>query len=247
MASQDWEEMVEQAVETKYWADYATEGVSPKDFKGWQWVCDLSGVTLTPGDLMYDPITPTVQPQTLAYGRWTNETEVEDTQTLTVSKTTTASFSWSVTETIKIKSAQKVSCGLPGIAGGSIDLSEELDVGSAQTTTATQQQSWNESYEVPIPPQSTVVTQVSIQSASYTTPFQVTFSFSGTIIAGMVQGDAKATNTYDVSDVLSPDQLNQTASGTFTGVQGIDYSVTTNQYPPGGGPTESELDANLVE
>lgn len=242
----DWQDMVEEAAKQRYWADYAAQNVYPDDFKGWTWRCDLSGVTLAPGNMTYDPIDPETQPMTLAYGRWTNETQVSDTQTLTVEKSITASFSWTVTETLKVTSTQKFTCGAPAIAGGSITVSEELDLGSTQTQTTTQEQSWSESYQVPIPAQSTVVTQVSIQSASYTTPFTVTFSLSGTVVAGMVQGDDSAQQTYDITDLLAPDQYNQTASGTFTGVQGIDYSVTTNQYPPGGGPTDDELTANLV-
>ena len=32
---QDWQDMVDEAVRAKYWADDAREGVTPSDFKGW--------------------------------------------------------------------------------------------------------------------------------------------------------------------------------------------------------------------
>lgn len=187
---------------------------------------------------------------------YSNRSQVEQSNVFQYTATTQQSFTWSVTESLSIGVEVSASAGVPGVAGFSEKLSVTLSLSSTQSQTQTKTQSWSVNTTVRVPPQSTVNTQMVIDTQSYDIKFNANVLLSG-YVAGWFDNPIDLNNRagndkhhlwfVPIQNVFSlliahklidPTGYQVTnggvlakAQGVFTGSQGVQVSVSTTQVP----------------
>lgn len=187
-------------------------------------------------DLSYQDLDVRNQrPISLQSSLFTNGTSVQDQQTFSVDKTTSDSFTWSITEGIEVGSEFEVKVPFIGDAKSSI----KLNFSSTQGQTTSVERRWSYSAQIPVPPHSKIETIFSVLEGNVDTPFTATFQVRGYMrvefdvsspggkpdwrycegeIANMIR------DGYCVSD---PKTFECSTTGVFTGVAATTYVVET--------------------
>jgi hypothetical protein len=103
-------------------------------------------------DISYD--TPTVVPTGEAFGgkqTLINNSDQQQTQTFSWSNTTSAEFTYSFTEALKVGVKVSGEAGVPLVASGKIEASVELDLSSTQSQTSRKTQEWKLDQPIKVP------------------------------------------------------------------------------------------------
>ncbi len=174
-------------------------------------------------------------PVSLQSSIFTNDTSVQDEQTFSVDKTTSDSFTWSLTEGIEVGAEFEVSIPFIGDAKTSV----KLNFSSTQSQTTSVERHWGYSALIPVPPYSKVETTFSVLEGQINTPFTATFQIRGFIkISFDVSNPGeKADWRYcegEISQMLqggycisNPATFECSTSGIFKGVAATTYIVHT--------------------
>lgn len=190
-----------------------------------------------------DPITTdgdlVVPSQTLI-----NATDIQQTQSFSWTKSTTDTFSWSLTEALKVGVTVSGSAGVPLVAEGKVSATVELNLSSTQTTTESATQTWTVNQPVLVPPHTWVKCQSMISTNSDSIAFFATAQVQGYVaiwfqdkvnghwlwfypIGGVLQDVISNkiidTTGYGVLDYLT---IAASVSGTCTGAFGV--NIVTN-------------------
>jgi hypothetical protein len=137
---------------------------------------DKFDVQLSLLSMLYDDLDVKGQhPIAVQRSIFTNETDVQDSQTFTVDKTTTDSFTWSLTEALKISTKFKVQIPFVGDSESSV----ELSFSSTQSQTTSVARHWGYSAQIPVPPHSQIETTFSVLEGKISTPFTARFQVRG--------------------------------------------------------------------
>ncbi|MCG8642390.1 MAG: ETX/MTX2 family pore-forming toxin [Desulfobacterales bacterium] len=196
------------------------------------------------GNTVYGTQKPLDTPGFVYSQTYTNKTEEEQGNTFTRNESTTATFTWSLTEGIKVGLKVTGSVGLPLVAEGKVEASTEINFSSTQTKTETKTQAWSVSQPVRVPAYTEVDAELSIEQKKYDIDFT-----SDIIIGGWVAiwnndkinlGNGKHwLYFFPVSKVLHDkphrgytvrgNRVVFKAKGTFKGVQGIGTRVKLSQ------------------
>ena len=175
-----------------------------------------------------------------------NDTDIEQSNTFTRDESTTASFTWSLTEGIKVGLKASGEVGLPLVAKGKVEASVEVDFSSTQSWTDSETQRWSVSQPVKVPPHKKVTAVLAIEQKKYDIDFT-----SNLVIGGWVAiwnndkidlGNGKHwLYFFPVSRVLIDkphpgyvvrgNEVVFKAKGKFTGMQGVGSRVKLTQYP----------------
>lgn len=143
------------------------------------------------GDVTYNPPIDVASlqgtPDGFAPVTFRNDTSVQNSSVFRESKTTTASFSTSFTEGIKLGAETKLTTGIPFIAKGEVTLSAEAAFSSTQSNSSTDTQTFSIDTTINVPPKSLVKASLLFNSLQYrgslTAKVKVTgrvrFDFSG--------------------------------------------------------------------
>lgn len=179
---------------------------------------------------------------------YNNNTQVSNQQSLIETETSTQSFEWSITEALAIGVEISATEGVPAVASSSQKVTVNLSLSSTQKSTVTNTQSWSVNTILTIPPQSSIKADIVIGTQSYNINFTVSVMLNGYVaiwnndkVNGhwlwfipitQVFSDCIANNIIDTSgyDIVGGG-VSTTASGVFTGSQGINVVVNTIQYP----------------
>lgn len=108
-----------------------------------------------------------------------NGTDIEQTETYAWEKSTTNSFTWSLTESLKIGVETTFICGVPEIAEGKIKTTVELDLSSTQSQTTSDTQKWSLSVPVRVPAHSGVECISVIEQSMCELAFTAEINLSG--------------------------------------------------------------------
>lgn len=109
----------------------------------------------------------------------TNGTTVEQSQTVTLSKTTTSTFTWQLQEGFKIGMSVKFGVGVPPIASAETTISGELSFSSTQAWTNTEQKSWQVNQPVKVPAKREVEATLLIDERQFTQRFHSKCTLGG--------------------------------------------------------------------
>lgn len=172
-----------------------------------------------------------------------NSTSIQQSETFSWSKSLTNTFTWSITEAIKITSKLSFSVGIPVIAEGKIEESVEISVSATETTTITGTTTWSISEPVIVPPN----TKVECLSVVNQNTASLDFSATGEIVGYVAVWTKDQINghwlTFHRIDTVFDDIVNNnlasiygyeidsgvgvkvTAKGKTTGLYGV--SITT--------------------
>ena len=130
------------------------------------------------GALHYEPVPPLKAIPEVAFSEaFDNDTDATDPVVFKKSTTSTATFTWSFTEALKLGTKTTFETGLPKIAEGKFELSVELNLSSTQTHTETKTQTWEVDTTVNVPPRSTVAADLAIATIKYDPKFTVPIRF----------------------------------------------------------------------
>jgi len=174
----------------------------------------------------------------------TNGTSVEQSQTVELSKTTTSSFTWSLTEGFKIGMSVKFGVGVPPIASAETTISGELSFSSTQSSTNTEQKGWKVSQPVKVPSKTEVEATLLIDERKFSQRFH-----SKCILGGYVCSNSpdRIGGHYfwfhDVSAIFSKfpqpgftvrgDQVFYQGDGQFKGLMGVRTRLDLKERPLG--------------
>jgi len=175
------------------------------------------------------------RPVSLQSSTFTNGTSVQDEQTFSVDKTTSDSFTWSITEGIEVGSEFMVKVPFVGDAKSSI----KLNFSSTQGQTTSVERHWGYSAQIPVPPHSKIETIFSVLEGKIDTPFTATFQVRGymKISFDISNPGQKADWRYcegEISEMIkggycvsNPKTFECSTTGVFTGVAATTYIVET--------------------
>lgn len=158
---------------------------------------------------------------TLFQETYTNNTSVQQTNTITDTWSLTSTYSFSATLGIKLGVKVSGTVGLPTVVGsGTLEVSAEVDVSFTVGVTESYVQQWSLQQPVAVPPDSSVTATVSISKATYSVPYTVTGNYvykSGATAPASVSGTLTNVTGYNFQVVL---QQGSGASSTVKVIKG---------------------------
>jgi hypothetical protein len=213
---------------------------------GWDAVYDVDQSQLSEEfiDFNYDfshVQTTTLAPTEIDRVEYDNGTDVQQSQTLGQTHTTTASTETTVTQGVSTSTSGGFSINFPGL-GANLNIQQTLSLSTQQAQGNSVTQTWNCSTPIDIPAHSTVDVSWSISEVSYEAPFSGVLQIHGTVrLNGHWAGGFKGWEFYGVGELFSkyPDPSirvldEQTISVNVTGVtvcsQGINLITKVDQH-----------------
>lgn len=206
-------------------------------------------VSTTTQNIVYDSNSLPTNGSDVAFETiYNNNTQVSNQQSLIETETSTQAFEWSITEALAIGVEISATEGVPAVASSTQKVTVNLSLSSTQKSTVTNTQSWSVNTMLTIPPQSSIKADIVIGTQSYNINFTVSVMLNGYVaiwnndkVNGhwlwfipitQVFSDCIANNIIDTSgyDIVGGG-VSTTASGVFTGSQGVNVVVNTIQYP----------------
>lgn len=175
------------------------------------------------------------RPISLQSSIFTNDTNVQDEQTFSVDKTTSDSFTWSLTEGLEVGTEFEVK--IPFI--GDSKTSVKINFSSTQSQTSSVERHWGYSANIPVPAHSKIETTFSVLEGKIDTPFTATFQVRGymKILFDISNPGQKPDWRYcegEISEMIkggycvsNPKTFECSTSGIFTGVAATTYVVHT--------------------
>jgi len=151
-------------------------------------------------------------------------------------KSLTSSFSWSITEGLKIGTENSFKVGVPGIVGGDIKFKAELELKSTQAKTKTTTDTFTVENEIPVAPKKSVKAVFSIIEREVEVPWTADVYIRGAVAIWLNPKfknhwlwfyDARTLQNEDF--VLAGDGLRYKAKGIFNGVRGFETILTTQE------------------
>jgi hypothetical protein len=207
------------------------------------YVIDNSGLFVEVLEFTYEQPDVTRQPTLVASTTFSNGTDATATQTFADTKTTTASFKWSLTEGLKLGAKTSFKVSAPVFAEGKIEASIELSFSATQEQTTTDSQAWQYGASIPVPPHSVVQASAIVSMAEYNPNWYARLRVTGQSVAWYADNRTSGMSTYPnilcaglpgfTVDPTDNSAL-YAAGGTFKGAQGLSVEVKTQQspYPP---------------
>lgn len=185
---------------------------------------------------------------------WSNSTTVEESFQQEFSQTSTASFTWSVSEGLQVGASAKYSAGLPDALGSQVTVSVQLSFQATQSQTTTTSQNWQVNATINVPPLSCVGATMNLAQEQFDVPWSATCTIAQSAKLSQSDFDLLIAGLYDgktLSQVLPGSLMNQQVTGTMTGNYGTATTIVTTQTaaPPDAAETTagSQLIAALGE
>ena len=160
---------------------------------------------------------------------------LKTSQTFTVDKTTSDSFTWSLTEGLEVGTEFEVKVSAVGDSKSSI----KMNFSSTQSQTTSVERHWGYSARIPVPPHSKVKTTFSVLEGKVDTPFTATFQVRGYMKISFDVSDPGQKPDWrycegEISHMIkygvctsNPKTFECSTSGVFTGVAATTYVVHT--------------------
>lgn len=229
------------AVLARFYHDYwIGQGYALQDFT-FDPVVMLVGFT-------YDQLPVQTTPQILATSTFLNGTSVQDSQTFTSSKTTTATFQWTNTNGVNfgVGVTADFHVGIPVFGGGaSVTANKQWTSSASQGASHSEAQTWSWSFVIPVPPKTRVEAAVSVQEASYSPSYRaqirvrnkapgvfINYTKPTGELHALVKdlGELFVDSPHDMVQFVDKDTVDVIVRGTFSGVQGVKTIVDTKQF-----------------
>ncbi len=184
---------------------------------------------------------------------YNNNTDSPQQLTVTDSRHTTDTFTWTMKESLEVGVDVTTTIGLPDAVSVEIKVGMKVGVSSEQTQTTTQDRSWTIDTPIVIPPRSSVKADVIIASHDYNINYTATLFLHNyvaiwyndqvnghflwfTPIAQVLSeciDNAAAIGVNVNGYSLTPGGISMQTTGTFTGSHGLNVSVMATQLPAG--------------
>jgi len=151
-------------------------------------------------------------------------------------KQTTSSFTWSVTEGLKVGTTNKFKAGIPGVVGGDLKFKTELELSSTQSKTTTEKETFTVENHIPVAPHTSVKAVFTIIEREVEVPWTAEVYING-FVACWFEPKWQShwlwffpVHMYANRDFqASGDSLHYRAKGMFKGVRGVETTLTTQE------------------
>jgi len=163
---------------------------------------------------------------------------------LSKTKTVTSTFTWSVTESLKVGAEVEVDVGLPGIVSGNVKVSTNINLASTQGQSTTEKDTFKITQDIPVPPKTRVMAQMTITETEVEVPWTATMYVTGAEALWVedkcmdhflwfynVRELAKYSNKLVAGKTPYGLGLSFQAKGVFKAVKAVRATVHTKEYP----------------
>jgi hypothetical protein len=197
-------------------------------------------------DFEYEKLNITMRPSVLASSTYINDTTGAASQQFADSKTTTATFTWSIQKSTSFSISVNAKVGLPFVGESSVAVSTTISLSESSSKSETTSQTWSWNSSIPVPARSRVEAKVVVQEARYSPHFTAKVRYKGVArfvydvnahAPGWASSDCQFAlgslfGLYpdDNVKVISGDCIEVTIEGVFEGVQGVSYIVEAHQF-----------------
>lgn len=205
-------------------------------------------------NIVYEGNTPPTGGSIIAYELWyNNDTSLQQQNIFQEVRTSTSTFTWSITQALSIGVEISATEGVQNVASSSQKLTVNLSLSSTLGETITDTQTWQVNSPINVPPNSSVKADMVISTQSYNINFTQTVLLQGSVaiwnndkielkpndwhrlwfipIESVFQ-DCINNNIIDTSGyTITAGGVLATAKGVFTGSQGVSVGVTAKQFP----------------
>merc|ERR1711872_484243 len=151
-------------------------------------------------------------------------------------KSTSSSFTWSVTEGLKIGTENTFKAGIPGVVGGDLKFKTELELSSTQAKTTTETETFTVENHIPVAPKTSVKAVFTIIEREVSVPWTADVYINGYIACWFEpQWNNHWLWFYPVELLANRDfhdagsMLRYRAKGMFKGVRGVETVLTTQE------------------
>lgn len=192
----------------------------------------------------YDDLESIMVPDVGGSQLLTNNTSVEQTQTIKISKTTTNNFTWSLKEGFKAGLSVKFKAGVPPIASGETTMSAELNFESTQANSKTEQRAWEVDQPVMVPPKTEVEAKLLIDQKKFSQSFHSKCILTGYVCSTSPnQINGHYFWFHHIANILSKypqpgftvkgDHVLYQGDGQFKGLMGVRTNINLKERPLG--------------
>lgn len=201
-----------------------------------------------------------------------NKTSSTQTNTFHLEKSHASTFTWGLSEALKIGSEVKVSAGVPDVASASASVNMEIDLSSHQEWTSTSTKTWSNDNAVTVPVKKSVNCHLIIKVQTYHVPFTSSVALTGSVALWFNDKVALGSDPNDkhwlwflnidsvfreiiANNVVSTEGYHlegnsvvATANGVLTGELGISVEVITEEFSlRGWNPTAADVQQDVLD
>merc|ERR1711962_1521298 len=196
-------------------------------------------------DIHYSTVTRKVDRPGYVYVQWfKNGGSLPIKGILHMSKAVTSTFSWEVSESLKVGAEVNIDAGIPAVIEGNIQINTELNLASTQGRTDTTVDTFTVAHEIKIPPKSKVEGIVTITETELEVPWTAMMYVTGMEAVWLVEKCADHWLWFFPIEQLAACEprlnvgqtpygygLSFRSSGVFKAVRAIKATVHTKEYP----------------
>lgn len=213
----------------------AVEKNNPKDGKHY-YNASKSKLYIREQDLVFGEVVPgAINPLTLKRSEFINNSTVQNSQAFTVEETTTESYTWSMTNALKVSTTFEAKVPFVGGTKNTI----EINTSVTSSETQTESRKWSYASTIYVPPKRKIVTSFIVNEATYHVPFDARVVVRGTIYTNN-KGNKKTFNRdidYLINNLnWNPNTFKVKTDGIMDAIVGHDYRVLVDEYELDGTP-----------
>jgi len=151
-------------------------------------------------------------------------------------KAVTASFTWSITEGLKIGTENTFKAGIPGVVGGDLKFKTELSLSSTQAKTTTESETFTVENHIPVAPKTSVKAVFTVIEREVEVPWTANVLVDGWFACWFEpKWNGHWLWFYPVRHLANNDfqqvgnKIRYPAKGMFKGVRGVETVLTTEE------------------
>ncbi|ATB37885.1 cytotoxin leucocidin [Cystobacter fuscus] len=215
-------------------------------------------ISQTWGTATYDmKAQPTTAPSFVQSSDFNNQLDSAQNYNFTYSKATKDTYSWQVTSGIQVTTSAEIGVTVPDLFSAKVSVSNTLSMSSTQGTTSEEDQTWSIQENIAVPPRTHVTASAAVNEQKVTTSWTADVAIGGRAAVwfdGQISipalGDGTHWLFFPTPDYIfrtypqsvpagyyldAQGQLHFSASGTFTGVKGVQctFDVRKADASPG--------------
>jgi len=192
-------------------------------------------------DIQYGTVSRKLDRPGYVYTQWfTNGGSLPIKGFIHKTKSATSTFTWSVTESLKLSAEVEISAGVPEVISGDVKITTGLNLASTQGKTKTTTEEFKVSHIIEVPPKSKVKATITITETELEVPWTATMHVTGFEAVWL---EEKCNGHYlwflPVQQLASFHRKLQAessgvrfqASGVFSAVRAVRATIRLNEYP----------------
>jgi len=188
-------------------------------------------------NIQYEPVVKNVAKPGFTFEEWYHNGGSHPlTGKFSKTKAVTASFTWSITEGLKIGTENSFKAGIPGVVGGDLKFKTELELKSTQKQTKTETETFTIENHIPVAPHKSVKAIFTVIEREVEVPWHADVFINGYVACWFEpKWDGHWLYFYPVWKLANADfkengnGIRYRAKGVFKGVRGVETELSTEE------------------